>query len=684
MRRCFLLACAVLAAGSFHGGGVAAQDAPQKPTLGKAQPLKVERGIGVSPSTLVRMQRAMSVKQDEDGEAGGEEEGQATYSDGNRQYYVFNVEFDSAESCQAFALKGMKVLTRFDRWADIFVPQDIEINTVEDLFNLENDKNIQAVKKAKGFVWMDSGTIGVIPPPARPTPVKETPRSIPDKIVRGGLNGVTGKGAVVAVIDTGIDFRHPDFCTYDADGNPTSRLLYYWDTTSDAYASGIGEPAPYTYPNGAPIGTIYSREVLTEDIRGRKTRISTADVDGHGTACAGVAAGNGNSNKEYAGVAPGADIIGVRIASGRSQDIENAFMLNAICEWLDKVCGQKPLVVSCSFGGQHDGRDGQLAGERELSARFNPKNKGRAICVAAGNEGRLPIHASLPIGPEGDSGQIQWMSEGPAIVQVYMQTDHEDDLFLGPVGETELEEYKAFVHPLTGQIVFELFWPGGRGGLHVHSKSGETYVADAYISGYGGGAAFSEETVEFGKQLGSPSVAENILTIGSYDWNDQYHAMGSLHVIPDPFDEPIEIGRISTYSSQGPLRFGKVTKPELVAPGQWYAAAAPFNMNPLLPRESGGLHMLHNGTSAATPYAAGVIALLFEANPNLTWGDVRSILIGSVTQDVRTGECPNPNWGNGKLDYAAVEKAVAKAKEKAPATPKPASKGKAKAKAKTM
>ena len=55
---------------------------------------------------------------------------------------------------------------------------------------------------------------------------------------------------IIAVIDSGIDFRHPDFITYDAAGLPTSHVLYFWDTLSEGYANGVGSPAPISYSNG--------------------------------------------------------------------------------------------------------------------------------------------------------------------------------------------------------------------------------------------------------------------------------------------------------------------------------------------------------------------------------------------------------------------------------------------------
>src|SRR5262249_49475210 len=159
-------------------------------------------------------------------------------------------------------------------------------------------------------------------------------------IVRGGISGLTGKGVIIAVIDSGLDFRNPDFITYDAAGQPTSRLLYLWDTVGNDYdARGLGSKPPLSYPNGASSATLYTRGQLTAELRSPTPGIPATDINGHGTACAGIAAGNGNNGpgKDYVkGVAPDADIIavrvgGVKLANGNvSGELDNIYLLGAI------------------------------------------------------------------------------------------------------------------------------------------------------------------------------------------------------------------------------------------------------------------------------------------------------------------------------------------------------------------
>src|SRR5262249_25583045 len=162
----------------------------------------------------------------------------------------------------------------FEEFADAF------------LVGEEGKTAIRALVANPDVVWFERGGTATVPPP--PGVEKgEKARDLPEDVVRDGVDGLNGKGVIIAVVDTGVDFRHPDFIRYAADGKPTSRLLYYWDTVSAGPAAGApGSKAPISYPEGESIGTIYSQAELTEELRSAKNRIPVPDNDGHGTACA--------------------------------------------------------------------------------------------------------------------------------------------------------------------------------------------------------------------------------------------------------------------------------------------------------------------------------------------------------------------------------------------------------------
>ena len=95
--------------------------------------------------------------------------------------------------------------------------------------------------------------------------------------------GLTGNGVIVGIIDSGIDFTHPDFINPDG----TSRILFLWDQTV------AGNP-----PAGFRNGTEFTNARINEALGSGSpfTIVPSLDVAGHGTAVAGVAAGNGRAS----------------------------------------------------------------------------------------------------------------------------------------------------------------------------------------------------------------------------------------------------------------------------------------------------------------------------------------------------------------------------------------------------
>ena len=373
----------------------------------------------------------------------------------------------------------------------------------------------------------------------------------------------------------------------------------------------------------------------------------------------------------YVGVAPEADIIAVRIGTG--EYMENAYLLGAIIEWLQKVAGDRPLVVSCSFGGHAGGHDGYRADELQLDARFPLDKKGRAMCICAGNEGLDHFHADTQLGNQDNPGVLHWSCDSPTVMRVYLQTSDPDDIDYDDSkssgieirqDENSGENYLAIgkvVHPLTHQVILVALTSGGEGKLALFSKSGKTIAADAYFPE--SGADFEKDCYSARNMVGTPGTATNPITVGSYDWNDRFDRWGEVTSLP-PVTAPrsaMAIGQLSNYSSPGYRRFGSAVKPEVTSPGQWYTAPAPMNV--AADRDTTGKYQQFNGTSAATPYTAGCVALLLSKNPNLTLGQIKGILQKSATPPPNQGdkkvELPSPQWGYGKLDRAAIQKALA-------------------------
>ena len=165
------------------------------------------------------------------------------------------------------------------------------------------------------------------------------------KSMAGEPAGLTGKGVLVGVVDSGVDFFHPDFRNEDG----SSRILRLWDQSLD------GIP-----PEGYTTGTEYTKEEIDRalalgETEGRRLVLSR-DFSGHGTAVLGIAAGNGRaSGGVNRGVAYESDLLVVKMGNAR----ENSFpRTTELMEGIDYLVRQaiemkKPIAINISFGNNY-------------------------------------------------------------------------------------------------------------------------------------------------------------------------------------------------------------------------------------------------------------------------------------------------------------------------------------------
>ncbi len=581
----------------------------------------------------------------------------------DQTYFVLNLEFADAASCAKYNVPAAPAFNRFQKWADIYLPNDADVE--------------KAVRGSAGFVWLETACDEFVPP--EPPAKEEASRAKADEIVRAGLQGLTGKGVIVVVVDTGIDFRHPDFITRDASGKPTSRVLALWDTTSDDFdAKQVGSKPPISYPNGASVGTVYTRDQLTADLRAATKTIGVTDAHGHGTACAGVAAGNGSANRRNTGVAPDADIVAVRLGSSKKGSLENGYVIGAACAWIDSIAGTQPVVISCSYGGHSGGHDGAKIVERQLDARFASNVKGRALCYAAGNEGTYKFHGETTFSAA-KGGELTWtvpntIKKGQ--INVYFDGGRATTIgaaIWGPAATVKHAKGRFEFNPITMQHSYIAESPPGTYTVKFSTKSTKTVRADGYVFPYKHDdnrplCFFDPACASLSRQVGTPGTTSQAITVGSYDFNEELPFSKKTITQGSASGGPITIGSISGYSSPGPHRGGDLTrpKPEIAAPGQWHMAAFPTQVCGMegmrtAPQENYGAF---NGTSAATPYVAGVIALMLQKNPDLTVGEIRELVCKAARKDGFTKAVPNTQWGCGKLDFAAVKALLTSVKVK--------------------
>ena len=208
------------------------------------------------------------------------------------------------------------------------------------------------------------------------------------------VEGLQGKGVLVGIIDSGIDYSHPDFIRDDG----TSRIAFCWDQSGEQEGRA---------PEGFSIGVEYTADDFDEALRmpeeSRREIVAVDDrVLGHGTAVAGVAAGNGRGSvsRRNRGIATESDLIIVKLA-GRDDGFPRT---TEVMEGLDYVLRkairlQQPIAVNLSFGNNYGPHDGQSLFENYIS-ELNGVWK-NMIVVAAGNEGNARHHTQVTL-PKGD------------------------------------------------------------------------------------------------------------------------------------------------------------------------------------------------------------------------------------------------------------------------------------------
>ena len=194
-----------------------------------------------------------------------------------------------------------------------------------------------------------------------------------------------GDGVLVALLDSGVDYAHPDFRNEDG----TTRILALWDQTIP------GRP-----PEGYRIGTEYTQQEINEALAAdtesaRYALVPSRDVSGHGTRVLGIAAGNGRaSGGRYRGIASRSPILAVKLGMPREEGFPRT---TELMQGLD-YCIRKalelrlPVAVNISIGNTYGAHDGTSLLETYIADIANVWKS--VICIGTGNEGYAAGHAA--------------------------------------------------------------------------------------------------------------------------------------------------------------------------------------------------------------------------------------------------------------------------------------------------
>lgn len=493
----------------------------------------------------------------------------------------------------------------------------------------------------------------------------ELPESFPWKDERRPPGETaTGRGVAVGVVDWGCDFAHPDFRHPDG----TTRLLALWDQRQQP---GQRSPAPYGY------GEVHMAEALNRALAaanpyaalGYHPADSETSRGAHGTHVLGIAAGNGRGGCPP-GVAPEADLVFVHssaLGAEESAKLGDSVTLLEAVDFIARTAGPRPWVINLSMGRHGEPHDGTTLVEQGLDEALR-EAPGRAIAQSTGNYYGRMIHAAGQLRPAQERAlrwevnetdptpnELEVWYSGLDTLEVELQSPGWDARAVVAPGEqaplrcggrevARIYHRRSEPNNLCNHVEIYLY-EGAPPGSWLVTLRGKDVVDGRYDAWIERDAvcppcqsSFRAEDAVVASTTGSICNGFRTIAVGAYNLHSPRH-------------------ELAPFSSSGPTRDGRM-KPDLVAPGMLVLAARSAPQG--APRATAPSVTRMSGTSMASPYVAGTVALMFEAAGRpLRIEETRNLLLAS-TRKAQLGPAEAARAGSGYCDISkAVEAARA-------------------------
>ena len=475
---------------------------------------------------------------------------------------------------------------------------------------------------------------------------------------------LSGKGILLAVIDSGIDYTNRNF--RNADGS--TRILSLWDQTVSPDAEKGFFP-----PEGFVTGTEFTREQINAALREadplrQYELVPSRDSSGHGTAVAGIAAGaaanvtGGTANNNYEGVAPESELLIVKLGAPREDSFPRTTeMMRAVTYVVRKAQSlNRPVAINLSFGNTYGAHDGSSLLERFLD---NAAEIGRTvICVGSGNEGASAGHregrvnagetaaTELSVGAYETAFSVQLWKTYTDVFRITLRSPGGQEFSFSTEKGGEItwkaERTRILIYvgePSPYAVEQEIYFDFIPENLYISPGIwsfliGTQEKESSFYFYLPSQAARNQNTRFFEPNpnltLTIPSTASKVITVGAYD--STYDAYADFS------------GRGYRYAERdiGLLAAG-AAKPDLAAPG----------VNITAPDIYGGYRSF-TGTSFATPFVTGAAALLMEwgivqGNDAFLYGEKVKAYLRRGARKIRGEEFyPNDRVGYGALCVA--------------------------------
>jgi subtilisin family serine protease len=336
------------------------------------------------------------------------------------------------------------------------------------------------------------------------------------------------------------------------------------------------------------------------------------DDNGHGTHVAGIIAGN------TTGVAPGVSLIGVKVFYAEGY----ADLSTIIDGFWWAVENASADIISFSGG-------------------FLPYDEINGSATVNGvNEHNIPVRESYYI----DSNETAYK---PASIVVCLSSNDLTVSLISPNNESVPLERLPNSHNCWVYTADDYPLQSGIWKLKVESNVKKQYVYNIYVVYPSDGNSTLDQVVNELVDLGVVVVCAA--------GNEGYYGFRTINS-PASAKKAIAVGAtsynsstIAGFSSKGPVGFGDniTVKPDVVAPGVSIWSTVPPDG-----------YTLMSGTSMATPHVSGVVALMLQANPNLTPEDVKEILAKTAVDLGEEGKDNVYGYGLVNAYYAVLNATV--------------------------
>lgn len=463
-----------------------------------------------------------------------------------------------------------------------------------------------------------------------------------------------GRGVIIGIVDTGIDYRHQAFKYNDK----TTRILSIWDQTQ------VGS----TPPKGFTFGAEYSKELINFALISENplSIVPSVDTIGHGTAIASIVAGGPNDQHNFSGVVPFSDLVVVKLKEAK-ENLKKLFFVpeNAICyQESDIILGirymvtiaqklNRPLVICVALGSSQGGHDGRGAASIYLNYLVQRSQIG--VAISAGNEGNTGRHyfnntkltpfsnnflLNVGSNDKGLSMEIWPYIPSQLSIQITAPSLESSQIIFPSINDCKKNVFQSLGSiAWVNNIVFEKKtgdqlilvrlenMAQGTWQFKVTSLDNESFSFHCWLPS---GNLISNETFFL-----DPNPDTTITLQGDVMYPLTVAAYNQLD------------GNILAESSRGFTRLGLV-KPDVVAPGYQIPCALPdFQYGNA------------TGTGAAAAHAAGIVAMVMEWGYNkgnyttITGYQVNRLLVRGANRNP-TYNYPNNVWGYGQVNVERV------------------------------